>query len=224
MPSPLKERRASGAERDGVSEFTTERLSIYLRCLAQLEASGTTTVSSARLAEHFHLNSAQIRKDLACVGEFGIRGVGYRVTELRAHLARILGIDRTRAVVIFGAGNLGTALADHRGFNENGFAVVSLFDDDTAKIGRSTRNGIPIRPVEELNAIVARDKVEIGIIAVPASVAAVVCDLLVDAGIPAILNFAPVQFGPRPGVTIKSVDLRIDLESLSFALKNKAQG
>lgn len=221
MPSPLKERRSSGAERDGVSEFTTERLSIYLRCLAQLEATGLTTVSSARLAECYHLNSAQIRKDLACVGEFGIRGVGYRISELREHLARILGIDRTRPVVIFGAGNLGTALAGHRGFNEEGFAVVALFDDDPAKTGRATRNGIPIRPVEELRAIVSSEKVEIGIIAVPAAAAPAVFDLLANAGIPAILNFAPVQFGPRAGVSVKSVDLRIDLESLSFALKSK---
>lgn len=220
MPSPLKGRRASGAERDGVSEFTTERLSIYLRCLAQLEAAGTVTVSSARLAECFHLNSAQIRKDLACIGELGIRGVGYRVSELKEHIARTLGIDRTRPIVIFGAGNLGSALADHRGFNENGFSVVALFDDDPAKAGRTTRNGVAIRPVGELRAIVERQRVEIGIIAVPAPAAAFVCGLLADAGIPAILNFAPVQLELRPGVCIKSVDLRIDLESLSFALKS----
>jgi redox-sensing transcriptional repressor len=224
MPSPLKERRASGAERDGVSEFTTERLSIYLRCLAQLEAAGTLTVSSARLAECFHLNSAQIRKDLACIGELGIRGVGYRVSELKEHIRRTLGIDRTRPVVIYGAGNLGTALADHRGFNENGFSVVALFDDDPAKVGSTTRNEVPVRPVEELGAIVEHSRVEIGIIAVPAGAAQVVCDLLAGAGIPAILNFAPVQLGLRPGVCIKSVDLRIDLESLSFALKNAGRG
>lgn len=220
MPSPLTGRRASGAERDGVSEFTTERLSIYLRCLAQLEAAGVETVSSAKLAECFHLNSAQIRKDLACLGELGIRGVGYRVASLREHIARALGIDTRRAVVIFGAGNLGTALADHRGFNENGFAVVALFDDDVAKTGRATRNGVPVLPVAELASVVSRERVEIGIIAVPAPVAQSVCDQLVDAGIPAILNFASIQLGPRAGVTIKSVDLRIELESLSFALAN----
>ncbi|MBI2212082.1 MAG: redox-sensing transcriptional repressor Rex [Acidobacteria bacterium] len=220
MPSPLKGLRASGAERDGVSEFTTERLSIYLRCLAQLEAAGTETVSSARLAECFHLNSAQIRKDLACIGELGIRGVGYRVASLREHIARTLGIDRTRPVVIFGAGNLGTALADHRGFNENGFSVVALFDDDPAKTGTSTRNGVAIHPVERLREIVERERVEIGIIAVPASAAHIVCDLLAGAGIPAILNFAPVQLELRDGVVIKCVDLRIDLESLSFALRS----
>ncbi len=221
MPSPLKKRRASGAERDGVSEFTTERLSIYLRCLALLEAQGVATVSSAKLAECFHLNSAQIRKDLACLGELGIRGVGYRVSELRAHLMRTLGIDQTRRVIIFGAGNLGVALADHQGFNSDGFEVVGLFDDDASKHGRSTRNGIPIHPVDRLKAVVAGERVEIGIIAVPASAAQAVCDLLTDAGIRAILNFAPAQLPHREGVTIKSVELRINLESLSFVLASK---
>ena len=218
MPSPLKERRTSGAARDGVSEFTTERLSIYLRCLAQLETAGVSTISSAKLAERFHLNSAQIRKDLACLGELGIRGVGYRVSGLRSHLAQALGIDRTRKVIIFGAGNLGVALADHRGFNVDGFEVVGLFDDDDMKHGRSTRNGIPIQPVDRLKAVVASERVEIGIIAVPAPAAQEVCDLLVDAGIAAILNFAPVQLRQREGVAVTSVDLRINLESLAFAL------
>ncbi len=218
MPSPLKERRTSGVDRDGVSEFTTERLSIYLRCLAQLEASGVTTISSAKLAERFHLNSAQIRKDLACLGELGIRGVGYRVSNLRAHLMRTLGIDRIRRIIIFGAGNLGVALADHRGFNADGFEVVALFDDDESKHGRRTRNGIPIHPVDRLRRVVASERVEIGIIAVPASAAQAVCDLLAGAGIRAILNFAPAQLPDRDGITIKSVDLRINLESLSFVL------
>ncbi|MGK2857528.1 MAG: redox-sensing transcriptional repressor Rex [Thermoanaerobaculia bacterium] len=220
MPSPLKERRASGAERDGVSEFTTERLSIYLRCLTQLEASGVSTISSAKLAERFHLNSAQIRKDLACLGELGIRGVGYRVAELRSHLMQTLGIDKTRKVIIFGAGNLGVALADHRGFNVDGFEIVALFDDDDSKQGHPTRNGIPIHAVTLLREVVAKERVEIGIIAVPAAAAQEVCDLLVDAGIAAILNFAPVQLRQRDGVAVTSVDLRINLESLSFTLSN----
>ena len=220
MPSPLKGRRTSGALRDGVSEFTTERLSIYLRCLTQLEQAGVATVSSAALAERFHLNSAQIRKDPACIGELGIRGVGYRVSELRDHLMRTLGIDVTRKMIIFGAGNLGVALADHRGFNVDGFEVVGLFDDDASKHGRTTRNGIPIHPVDRLRDVVTRERVEIGIIAVPPSAAQLVCDLLVDAGIPAILNFAPEQLRQREGVSIKSVDLRINLESLSFVLGN----
>lgn len=218
MPSPLKERRETGTARDAISEFTTERLSIYLRCLTQLEKAGIATISSIELAERFLLNSAQIRKDLACFGELGIRGVGYRVSELRARLMRELGIDRTRKVIIFGAGNLGVALADHGGFNVDGFIVVALFDDDASKHGKTTRHGIPIHPVDRLKEVVAGEHVEIGIIAVPAPAAQVVCDQLADAGIPAILNFAPTQLPHRPGVTIKSVDLRINLESLSFVL------
>src|SRR2546423_13021491 len=109
---------------DVVSEPTTGRLSVYLRCLTYLESLNQQTVSSAELAERFHLNSAQIRKDLACFGEFGTRGVGYNVSRLKEHLIRELGIDRTRNVVIAGAGNLGMALADYGGFNDNGFRLL----------------------------------------------------------------------------------------------------
>src|SRR5881275_2956471 len=121
---------------EAVSELTTGRLSVYLRCLTYLESINQQTVSSAELAERFHLNSAQIRKDLACFGEFGTRGVGYNVTALREHLTRTLGIDR--------AGNLGMALADYQGFNENGFHIIALADTDAQKIGRSSRSGIPV--------------------------------------------------------------------------------
>src|SRR6266481_2908172 len=117
-------------DRDVISELTTGRLSVYLRCLTFLESSGQLTVSSAELAERFHLNSAQIRKDLACFGEFGTRGVGYDVSKLKAHLVRELGIDRARNMIIVGAGNLGLALADYHGFNSNGFHIVALLDID----------------------------------------------------------------------------------------------
>src|SRR5213075_3478939 len=123
-------------------ENTTGRLSVYLRCLSFLEEAGQQTVSSQELAERFHLNSAQIRKDLACFGEFGTRGVGYDVCKLKAELVRELGIDRTRNIVIAGAGNLGMALADYRGFNSNGFHIVALLDNDPEKIGRTSRSGI----------------------------------------------------------------------------------
>src|SRR6266581_302987 len=125
-------------DRDAVSEMTTGRLSVYLRCLTYLESNGQQTVSSAELAERFHLNSAQIRKDLACFGEFGTRGVGYNVSRLKEHLVRELGIDRGRNVVIVGAGNLGMALADYRGFNDNGFHIIGLLDIDPEKIGRAS--------------------------------------------------------------------------------------
>src|SRR5213082_1791538 len=113
-------------DRDTISEMTTGRLSVYLRCLTYLESTSQKTVSSHELADRFHLNSAQIRKDLACFGEFGTRGVGYDVSKLKAHLVRELGIDRGRNVVIVGAGNLGMALADYRGFHDNGFRIAAL--------------------------------------------------------------------------------------------------
>src|SRR5258708_23488636 len=114
------------AERETISEMTTGRLSVYLRCLTYLESVGQMTVSSAELADRFHLNSAQIRKDLACFGEFGTRGVGYNVSRLKDHLVRELGLDRTRRVLIAGAGNLGMALADYGGFNHHPFQIVPL--------------------------------------------------------------------------------------------------
>src|SRR5512145_1228017 len=121
---------------DTVSELTTNRLSVYLRCLNALEGAGVRTVSSQALAEQFHLNAAQIRKDLAYFGEFGVRGVGYYVKELRRHLREILGLDEQVAVAIIGAGNLGLALADYAGFRDDGFEIVALFDTLKDKIGR----------------------------------------------------------------------------------------
>ena len=211
-------------DRDVISELTTGRLSVYLRCLTYLESMQQETVSSAELAERFHLNSAQIRKDLACFGEFGTRGVGYNVSRLKEHLVRELGIDRRRNVVIAGAGNLGMALADYRGFNDNGFRIAALVDVDPAKIGRSSRTGIPVLSYTDLKRIVREQHVEIGIIAVTADAAQDVYDSLVAAGLNAILNFAPVQLRTDDQVKLKSVDLRINLESLSFFLKGVEDG
>ena len=212
--------KAPNNDRDAISELTTGRLSVYLRCLTFLESQGQKTVSSHELAERFHLNSAQIRKDLACFGEFGTRGVGYDVSRLKSQLVVTLGIDRTRNVIIVGAGNLGMALADYAGFNSNGFHLVAILDSDAAKIGRASRSGIPILSWDRVEQVVRRNHVDIGIIAVPAEGAQTVHDTLADTGIQAILNFAPVQIKLRPGVKVRSVDLRINLESLSFHLKN----
>ena len=211
-------------DREVVSELTTGRLSVYLRCLSYLESVGQETVSSAELADRFHLNSAQIRKDLACFGEFGTRGVGYNVSRLKEHLIRELGIDRRRNVVIAGAGNLGMALADYGGFNVNGFRIVALIDVDPAKIGRASRTGIPVLAYTDLKRIVGEQHVEIGIIAVTADAAQEVYESLVAAGLTAILNFAPVQLRAHGKVKIKSVDLRINLELLSFHLKGVEDG
>jgi len=206
------------------SDLTTGRLSVYLRCLTFLESQGQATVSSAELAERFHLNSAQIRKDLACFGDFGTRGVGYNVPRLKEQLIRTLGIDRTRNVLIAGAGNLGMALADYRGFNENGFQIVALVDIDPEKVGRTSRNGIPVVPFSDLASIVRQKSVDIAIIAVTSAAAQQVYDTLAAAGVNAILNFAPMQIRTQEGVKLKSVDLRINLESLSFFLKSVEDG
>ncbi len=219
----MGENRLSG-DRDVISELTTSRLSVYLRCLTYLESIHQKTVSSHELAQRFHLNSAQIRKDLACFGEFGTRGVGYNVSQLREHLVRELGIDRVRNVLIVGAGNLGMALADYRGFNDNGFQIAALIDVDPEKIGRSSRSGIPVLAYSELRRIVRERRVEIAIMAVTADSAQEVYDSLAAAGVNAVLNFAPVQLRVQEGMKLKSVDLRINLESLSFYLKKVEDG
>ncbi|HMV47194.1 MAG TPA: redox-sensing transcriptional repressor Rex [Blastocatellia bacterium] len=203
-----------------VSELTTNRLSVYLRCLNELAARGTETISSQSLAEQFNLNSAQIRKDLAYFGEFGVRGVGYFVEDLRRHLMKILGLTQKRKVVIVGLGNLGQALANYQGFNQDGFEIVGLFDDDPAKIGSKTRIGIEIQSTQALSNIIRREAVEIVILAVPAAAAERVLEEVTEAGVRAVLNFAPVHLNPKPGVKVKTVDLTISLESLSYFLAN----
>jgi redox-sensing transcriptional repressor len=204
-----------------VSELTTNRLSVYLRCINALDESGVKTISSQALAEQFHLNAAQIRKDLAYFGEFGVRGVGYYVQELRAHLRQILGLDRRVRVAIMGAGNLGLALADYPGFRAEGFEIAALFDSQRDKIGQRSRGGVPIHDVRSFRRLVRRENISIAVIAVPAPSAQAVLKEVVDAGIKAVLNFSPGTLKVPPDVKLKSVDLTVSLESLSFFL---AQG
>jgi redox-sensing transcriptional repressor len=201
-----------------VSELTTNRLSVYLRCLTQLESAGVDTISSQSLADQFHLNAAQIRKDLAYFGEFGVRGVGYYVKDLRRHIREILGLNRQIKVIIMGAGNLGLALADYPGFRHDGFEIVALFDTAREKVGQMSRGGVVIRSLKELDRVVEREKVEIAAIAVPAASAQSVVDLVVEAGIRAILNFSPGALRVPRGAKLKNVDLTVSLESLSFFL------
>ena len=204
-----------------VSELTTNRLSVYLRCLNQLENAGVDTISSQALAEQFHLNAAQIRKDLAYFGEFGVRGVGYYVKDLRRHLRQILGLDRKLRVAVMGAGNLGLALADYPGFRREGFEIIALFDVANTKIGDESRSGVPIHDIKELKKVVRKDRIDIAVVAVPAESAQGVVDQVVTAGVKAILNFSPGTLKVPHGVKLKSVDLTVSLESLSFYL---AQG
>jgi redox-sensing transcriptional repressor len=203
---------------DQVSELTTNRLSVYLRCLNELDASGVESISSQALAERFHLNAAQIRKDLAYFGEFGVRGVGYYIKDLRRNLRQILGLDRQLRVAIVGAGNLGLALADYPGFRQEGFEIAALFDAANTKIGHESRGGVPIHDIKALKPTASRERLDIAVIAVPAAQAQPVVDQIVAAGIKAILNFSPGALRVPQGVKLKNVDLTVSLESLSFYL------
>ncbi len=201
-----------------VSELTTNRLSVYLRCLNELEGAGARTISSQALAEQFHLNAAQIRKDLAYFGEFGVRGVGYYVRDLKRHLRQILGLDQKLRVAIMGAGNLGLALADYPGFRQEGFEIAALFDNLREKVGQQSKSGVPIFDIHDLKKVMRRDGIRIAVIAVPAPSAQHVLNLVVAAGIKAVLNFSPGALQAPADVKLKSVDLTVSLESLSFFL------
>src|ERR687884_1231156 len=215
----MAEKRLYSMKSEKISELTTSRLSVYLRCLNTLAAAGIKTVSSRALAEQFNLNSAQIRKDLGYFGEFGLRGVGYFVEELRQHITKILGLDRAHRVGIVGAGNLGTALANYNGFRESNFEVVALFDNDREKIGRKVgRAQVAVHDVRKLARVVREEAVDVAVIAVPARVAQRVLNQVMSAGVKAVLNFAPVRLHARLGVKVKTVDLTISLESLSYFL------
>jgi redox-sensing transcriptional repressor len=197
---------------------------VYLRCLNVLDAADVRTISSQALAEQFHLNAAQIRKDLAYFGEFGVRGIGYYVKELRRHLRQILGLDRGVRVAIMGAGNLGLALADYPGFRDDGFEIVALFDTLKDKIGRRSRGGVLIYDIRDFRKIVRREGVGIAVIAVPAAAAQGAVNTIAAAGVKAILNFSPGTFKAPRGVKLKSMDLTVSLESLSFFLVQGESG
>jgi redox-sensing transcriptional repressor len=201
-----------------VSELTTNRLSVYLRCLNALDTAGVRTISSQALAEQFHLNAAQIRKDLAYFGEFGVRGIGYYVKELRRHLRQILGLDRGVRVAIVGAGNLGLALADYGGFREDGFEIVALFDTLKDKVGKRSRGGVLIHDMRNLRKVAKREDVGSAVIAVPGDAAQAAINAAVAAGVRAILNFSPGAIKVPRGVKVKSMDLTVSLEGLSFFL------
>jgi redox-sensing transcriptional repressor len=186
--------------------------------LRSLESAGVLTASSYEIAERFSLNSAQIRKDLAQFGEFGVRGVGYRVADLKAHLKALMGLDVTHALGIAGAGKLGQALADSPNFNAEGFRVAALFDVDGRKIGARSRTGVPIHDVQALETFVKELEIEIGILAIPAEGAIPLAQRMAATGIRAILNFAPVTVPAFPGVLVKNLDLTFFLENLSFQL------
>jgi redox-sensing transcriptional repressor len=203
-----------------IAESTVRRLSLYLRFLEHFAAQGHTTVSSAELARRGGTTSAQVRKDLSFFGSFGKRGLGYSVPELTAKIRDILGLERTYRVVLVGAGRIGSALAQYPGFRQRGFNVTAIYDTDPKKVG-GRWNGLVVRDVRHLEGDLKRDPSDIAILVTPAEAAQEVANRLVHAGVKAILNFAPVQLEVPSDVAVKSVNMAIELETLSFSLANR---
>lgn len=202
-----------------IADSTVRRLSMYLRYLEDLDTKGQQTASSDELAHLCGTTPAQVRKDLSFFGSFGKRGLGYPVHELTAHLREILGLEREWKVVIVGAGKIGAALANYRGFRQRGFRIVGVYDNDPSKIGKPWGEAI-IHDMADLAQDIAREEAPIAVLAIPSDDAQDVVDRLVGAGIRAILNFAPAQITVPPHVSLKSVNMAMELEGLSFALTN----
>lgn len=198
-----------------IPEATVARLPEYLRLLAESLEQGVINLSSEELADLAGVNAAKVRKDLSYLGTYGVRGVGYDVQYLIYQVRRELGLDHDWPVVIVGAGNLGQALAGYAGFRERGFPVAGIVDIDPAKVG-TTIGDVDVRPVTELAAIVRRARVSIGVVATPATAAQSAADLLVAAGVTSILNFAAVLLSVPATVTVRKVDLAIELQILSY--------
>jgi redox-sensing transcriptional repressor len=198
-----------------IPEATVARLAVYLRVLTALAETGRSTVSSGELAAAAGVNPAGLRKDLSHLGPCGVRGVGYEVRTLHERISGVLGVEHSRPCVLVGMGNLGSALADYAGFGSRGFEFVGLFDAAAARIGQRI-GGRTVRPIEELEEVVAATQASIGVITTPAEVAQSVCDRLAAAGVGSILNFAPVTLTAPAGVDVRKVDLAVELQVLAF--------
>jgi redox-sensing transcriptional repressor len=203
-----------------IAESTVRRLSLYLRFLEEFEEQGIATVSSGALAQRGGTTSAQVRKDLSFFGSFGKRGLGYAVPELAARLREILGLGRRYNVVVVGAGKIGSALVQYRGFPKRGFDIRAIFDVDPAKIGHPW-NGLTVQDVRSMEACLADQDIDIAVLVTPPEVAQPLADRLVALHIKAILNFAPVQLNVPDDVTVKNVNLALELEALSYALRHR---
>ncbi len=203
-----------------IPESTVRRLSLYLRFLEEFEGQGIATVSSGELAARGGTTSAQVRKDFSFFGSFGKRGLGYTVQELAGRLREILGLDRRYKAVVVGAGKIGSALVQYRGFRLRGFDVVAIYDRDRTKVGIEW-DGLVTRDIACLPQDLQTSRPEIAIIVTPGEAAQQVTDVLVAGGVLGILNFAPVQLVVPDHVSVKTVNLALELEALSFALTNR---
>ena len=206
-----------------IPEATIARLPLYLRALNALAEAGTATCSSEDLAVSTGVNSAKLRKDLSYLGSYGTRGVGYDVEYLRFQITREIGLTHEWPVVIVGIGNLGHALANYSGFTSRGFQTVALLDADPSRHAESVA-GVPVRPLEDLEAIVAEQQVAIGVIATPAGAAQAVADRMVKAGVRSILNFAPGGLAGPDGVAVRKVDLATELQILAYHEQQRTLG
>jgi redox-sensing transcriptional repressor len=203
-----------------IADSTVRRLSAYLRLLESSEARGLATISSEELASRGGTTSAQVRKDLSFFGSFGKRGLGYSVPELAGRLREILGLEKNWQVIIIGAGKIGAALAQYRGFRQRGFNILAAYDNNPEKIGKKLE-GIPVRDIAQLERDIQRDSPDIVVLTVPSEEAQQVVDRVVKVGIKAILNFAPTQLQAPADVAVKTVNMAMELEGLSFALTNR---
>jgi redox-sensing transcriptional repressor len=214
-PVPPGALTASGRSPRRIPEATVARLPVYLRSLVEVADARTVTISSERLAEMAGVNAAKVRKDLSYLGSYGTRGVGYDVEFLMVQINRVLGLTQDWPVVIVGVGNLGHALANYRGFSARGFRIAALVDADPKRVGEVVAD-LTVRHMDDLPVIAVEEKIAIGIVATPASSAQEVADLLVAAGITSILNFAPALISVPRDVSLRKVDLSIELQILSF--------
>jgi redox-sensing transcriptional repressor len=204
-----------------IPEATVARLPVYLQILAEQSEAGMDSISSEGLADLAGVNAAKVRKDLSYLGSYGTRGVGYEVGYLVFQIRRELGLDHDWPVVIVGAGNLGQALAGYGGFGERGFPVAGIVDVDAAKID-TVVGGARVRHLDELPQIVGSKQVSIGVIATPPGAAQDAADRLVRAGVTSILNFAPVVLAVPAGVSVRKVDLAVELQILSYHEQRRA--
>jgi redox-sensing transcriptional repressor len=203
-----------------IPKATITRLSIYYRQLELLEFDGYRMVSSEKLAWLCQVNPAQVRKDLGYFGEFGIRGVGYDVIELQAHIKKILALNRDWNFGIAGIGNLGAALLHHENFYTRGFKCVAVFDNDPKKIGKDISSGLKIRDIRELNEAVQELDIKIGIITTPPSAAQSVADLFMEAHVNAIMNFSPTRILVPDCCLVENIDFTVRLDILTYNLRN----
>ncbi len=207
---------------DSIPNAVVNRLSLYLRELQHLLGDGNETISSSQLGKLLGFTDAQVRKDLAHFGHFGHPGIGYRCQELVQEIRRILGTDRQWRVALVGVGNLGRALLGYRGFEKQGFRIIAAFDVDPGEVGNSI-DGVNVHHLDRLAELVSQEKIELGLVAVPAPHAQVVADKLVAAGVSGILNFAPVTLTVPAGVSKVGVDLARELEQVTFEVANRAK-